>query len=129
MQLLMKEMNARRGAPGFLIDGFPRTMEQALVFERTVGLCSFVLYFDASHETLIKRLLKRGESSGRADDNLESIKKRLETFSASSLPVIKHFDKDHRVRKVLLLLSYKRLTQNVLLKRSQKQRCHVLNRL
>jgi adenylate kinase family enzyme len=101
MQLLMNEMNAKRGAPGFLIDGFPRTMEQALVFERTVGQCTFVLYFNASHETLIKRLLKRGESSGRADDNLESIKKRLETFSASSLPVINHFEKDDRVRKVL----------------------------
>ena len=100
MKLLKNEMNQRRGGPGFLIDGFPRTMEQALVFERKIGKCSFVLYFNAKHETLIKRLLKRGESSGRADDNLESIKKRLETFSASSFPVIKYFQRDHRVREV-----------------------------
>jgi adenylate kinase family enzyme len=39
-----------------------------------------ILYFTCSEETLQKRLLKRGETSGRSDDNLESIKKRFNTF-------------------------------------------------
>ena len=105
MQLLKDEMKSRKGGPGYLIDGFPRTMEQALVFERNVGICSFVLYFNASHETLINRLMNRGKTSGRSDDNLDSIKKRLEAFTASSLPVIKHFEKDQRVRNVMFYTS------------------------
>ena len=106
MKLLKNAMEQHRGAPGFLIDGFPRTLEQAFVFERTIGKCSFVLFFDASHETLIQRLLKRGQTSGRADDNLESIKKRLTTFTDSSLPVVQFFEKDDRVRKVMFLFYF-----------------------
>ena len=100
MQLLKTEMEARKGAPGFLIDGFPRTIEQAHLFESEIGKCSFVLYFKASNETLTDRLLKRGETSGRADDNLESIKKRLVTFSEASMPVVSYYEKTGRVRTV-----------------------------
>lgn len=65
-----------------------------------MGKAKFVLFFDASEECLTERLLKRGETSGRADDNLESIKKRLETFRSVSVPVIKHFEQDSRVRTI-----------------------------
>jgi adenylate kinase family enzyme len=59
------------------------------------------LFFDAPNETLTTRLLKRGETSGRTDDNLESIKKRLDTFKEASLPVVNYFEKDGRVKRVL----------------------------
>ncbi|KAJ3117070.1 hypothetical protein HDU96_007988 [Phlyctochytrium bullatum] len=102
LKLLVVAMKERRGKhPGFLIDGFPRNMEQAIEFEKTVGRCKFVLFFDAPNDVLTARLLKRGETSGRADDNLESIKKRLDTFQEASLPVISHFEKDGRVRRIL----------------------------
>ncbi|KAJ3288454.1 hypothetical protein HK104_008172, partial [Borealophlyctis nickersoniae] len=98
MRLLSSAMEEKRGAPGFLIDGFPRTMEQATLFEQTIGRCTFVLFFDCPNEILTQRLLKRGETSGRADDNLESIQKRLKTFEEASMPVIEHFKKDGRVK-------------------------------
>ncbi|KAJ3038851.1 hypothetical protein HDV00_000257 [Rhizophlyctis rosea] len=101
MDLLKAAMEERRGSPGFLIDGFPRTMEQAELFENTIGRCTFVLFFDCPHDILTQRLLKRGETSGRADDNLESIGKRLKTFDEMSMPVVEHFGKDGRVKKVL----------------------------
>ena len=44
--------------------------------------------FQLSNETMTKRLLKRAETSGRADDNMETIKKRLNTFHQHSEPVI-----------------------------------------
>lgn len=47
-----------------------------------------------------KRLLKRGETSGRADDNIESIKKRFRTFVETSMPVVDEFDKQGKVVKV-----------------------------
>jgi hypothetical protein len=49
---------------------------------------------------MLKRLLKRGETSGRVDDNMESIKKRFETFKITSFPVIQHFERLGKVRRV-----------------------------
>ncbi|KAI8922607.1 adenylate kinase-domain-containing protein [Entophlyctis helioformis] len=100
MDLLLSAMEAQRGCPGYLVDGFPRTIEQAHLFESKIGRCTFVLYFEASNEVLTGRLLKRGETSGRADDNIESIKKRLVTFEEASMPVINYYDRTGRVRKV-----------------------------
>jgi UMP-CMP kinase len=47
-----------------------------------------------------KRLLHRGETSGRADDNAESIKKRFKTFIETSMPVVDEFEKQGKVVKV-----------------------------
>ena len=47
-----------------------------------------------------KRLLQRGETSGRADDNIESIKKRFRTFVETSMPVVNEFESQDRVVKV-----------------------------
>ena len=49
---------------------------------------------------MLKRLLKRGESSGRADDNLESIKKRFQTFQSTTMPVLSHYEKIGKVIRV-----------------------------
>ena len=60
-----------------------------------------MLYYECTEEEMLKRLLKRGETSGRVDDNLESIKKRFKTFEDTSFPVIEDFDKVGKVGKVL----------------------------
>ncbi|KAF2630841.1 UMP-CMP kinase-like protein [Macroventuria anomochaeta] len=84
----------------FLIDGFPRKLDQAHAFERSVVPSKFTLFFDASEEVMLERLLRRGETSGRADDNIESIKKRFKTFVDTSMPVVDEFEKQGRVVKV-----------------------------
>jgi UMP-CMP kinase len=84
----------------FLIDGFPRKMDQALKFEETVCPSKFVLFYDCPEEEMQKRLLKRGETSGRSDDNAESIKKRFKTFVETSMPVVDYFEKEGRVVKI-----------------------------
>jgi len=76
---------------GFLIDGYPREVEQAIRFEADICPAACVIYFDATDATMTARLLDRGKSSGRSDDNEETIKKRLDTFHAHSDPIIKHF--------------------------------------
>ena len=85
----------------FLIDGFPRKMDQALKFEETVCPSKFVLFYDCPEEEMQKRLLKRGETSGRSDDNAESIKKRFKTFVETSMPVVDFFQKQDRVIKIV----------------------------
>jgi adenylate kinase len=76
---------------GFLIDGYPRELEQGLTFEKQIAECSVILNFDVSPITMTQRLLHRAQTSGRVDDNEDTIKKRLDTFTKHSKPVIEHF--------------------------------------
>lgn len=78
-------------AKGFLIDGYPREVEQGIDFENKIAPCTLILYYDCKDETMTQRLIGRGLSSGRVDDNLETIKKRLDTFHLHSKPVMAHY--------------------------------------
>jgi len=88
------------GKGRFLIDGFPRKMDQALKFEEDVCTSSLVLFYTTDEETMLKRLLKRGETSGRDDDNIESIKKRFVTYRDTTMPVIEHYQKQAKVAEI-----------------------------
>ncbi|KAG6453999.1 hypothetical protein O3G_MSEX008440 [Manduca sexta] len=81
LDLLKEAMLARaEEAKGFLIDGYPREKSQGIAFEQAIAPVTVIIYFEASSETLTKRLLGRAASSGRADDNEDTIKLRLKTF-------------------------------------------------
>lgn len=69
------------GKGRFLIDGFPRKLDQSHKFEEDVCPAQMVLFLTCSEDVLLKRLLHRGETSGRTDDNIESIKKRFRMLS------------------------------------------------
>ncbi|KAJ5247053.1 adenylate kinase [Penicillium chermesinum] len=84
----------------FLIDGFPRKLDQAVFFEATVAPSELVLFLDCPEEVMEKRLLKRGETSGRDDDNAESIRKRFRVFVETSMPVVDDYEKKGKVVKV-----------------------------
>ncbi|KAL2694163.1 hypothetical protein Neosp_000737 [[Neocosmospora] mangrovei] len=84
----------------FLIDGFPRKMDQAVKFEESVCPAKLVLFFDCPEDVMEKRILERGKTSGRSDDNAESIRKRFRTFIETSMPVVDHFDKEGKVVKL-----------------------------
>lgn len=84
----------------FLIDGFPRKLDQAVFFEATVCPSELVLFLDCPEAVMETRLLKRGETSGRDDDNAESIRKRFRTFVETSMPVVDDFEKKGKVVRV-----------------------------
>ena len=78
----------------YLIDGFPRGQENLDVWnEEMKDKCDLelIFFFDLDEETMRKRLLKRGETSGRSDDNSESIVKRFKTFQDESAPLLDQF--------------------------------------
>ncbi|XP_015222435.1 adenylate kinase isoenzyme 5 isoform X2 [Lepisosteus oculatus] len=85
---------------GFLIDGYPREVKQGEEFEKKIGPPTLLLYVDAGADTMVKRLLKRGETSGRVDDNEETIKKRLDTYYKATEPVIAFYEGRGIVRKI-----------------------------
>uniref|UniRef100_A0A2C9JDT6 adenylate kinase n=1 Tax=Biomphalaria glabrata TaxID=6526 RepID=A0A2C9JDT6_BIOGL len=99
---LLKEAMLKKvvSSKGFLIDGYPRELEQGVRFEQEICAPQFVLYFDVSDETMTKRLLGRAETSGRADDNAETIKQRLVTFHDVTTPVIDYYTKQQKVVQV-----------------------------
>jgi UMP-CMP kinase len=84
----------------FLIDGFPRKLDQAVFFEDTVCPSEMTLFLDCPEEVMEKRLLKRGETSGRDDDNAESIRKRFRVFVETSMPVVRAFEEQQKVLSV-----------------------------
>lgn len=85
---------------GILVDGFPRELTQAGQFEKDVSDFEFVLFFDCPEEELERRLLSRGETSGRTDDNLESIRKRFRTFRETCYPVIQYYEAKGKVHRI-----------------------------
>ena len=93
----------QQGRRLFLVDGFPRALEQVEAWDDAVAskrgvAVPFVLFFDCPFSVLEQRLIQRGVSSGRADDNAEAIQKRFVTFDTESRPVVRHFAAEGRVR-------------------------------
>ncbi|XP_074654412.1 adenylate kinase isoenzyme 1-like isoform X2 [Tubulanus polymorphus] len=89
-----------KNCTGFLIDGYPREMDQGKRFEAEVAECSCVLYFEVSDDTMKQRLMNRAKTSGRADDNEQTIVKRLKTFNDVTTPVIDYYTQKGKVCKI-----------------------------
>ena len=84
-----------------LLDGFPRNKENLDCWNKNMGDVADVkgvLYFEVSDEEMKKRLLGRNE--GRADDNEETIAKRISTFNEETKPVIEAYEKEGKVIKI-----------------------------
>lgn len=97
---LLKKAIEGSNASGILIDGFPRQLDQAGAFEKDVSDFEFVLFFDCSEEEMEQRLLERGKTSGRNDDNIESIRKRFKTFLETSMPVVSYYEAKGKVHRI-----------------------------
>uniref|UniRef100_A0A1B6D931 adenylate kinase n=1 Tax=Clastoptera arizonana TaxID=38151 RepID=A0A1B6D931_9HEMI len=89
--LAEKMISSAKTSNGFLIDGYPREVIQGEEFEKHISPCDLVLYMKAKDNTLITRLLNRAKTSGRSDDNEETIAKRLKTFHDHNDPIIKAY--------------------------------------
>ncbi|KAG5840881.1 adenylate kinase 5, like [Anguilla anguilla] len=85
---------------GFLIDGYPRNITQGTEFVNEVAKPTILLYIDVKSDTMIKRLLNRGKTSGRVDDNLETIKNRVDLFYKATEPILDYYEDKGIVRKV-----------------------------
>jgi len=92
IDMLMKAIKTvDAGHNGVLLDGFPRTTAQAEALEQKLASSNkqtnVLIDLIVSEEELITRMLLRGEMTGRVDDSLETIKKRLQVYTELTLPV------------------------------------------
>jgi UMP-CMP kinase len=104
---LLKTAMEKSGSTKFLVDGFPRDMDNLKCWEKQMthrfsfyADVQFLLYLECPEDIMTARLLERGKTSGRNDDNLESIKKRLVTYVEQTKPIIDEFIARGKVRRV-----------------------------
>lgn len=100
--LLRKAMDSS-STDKFLVDGFPRDLMNLECWNKemeNVAEVLFLLFLDCPNEVVVERLLERGKTSGRTDDNAETIQKRLVTYENQTRPIIEHFRSLDKVRQV-----------------------------
>ena len=82
--------------PGFLLDGFPRTMHQVHFLDRHLAeqgnRLDAVVSLMVDPEVLVTRLLDRAAKEGRADDNEETIRRRMEVYAGQTAPLLFHYE-------------------------------------
>ncbi|AKE38374.1 Adenylate kinase [Corynebacterium camporealensis] len=90
-RMVEDRLNEDDAAEGFLLDGFPRTVEQAEILtdllEKKGLKLDGVLNFEVSEDVVVERMLARG----RADDNEETIRTRLGVYRDETFPLIQHY--------------------------------------
>jgi adenylate kinase len=100
--MISSALDAHPNAKGFLFDGFPRTPAQAEALDKLLELkktsITAMLALNVSEEELVKRLMKRGETSGRSDDTNENvIRARITEYRNKTAVVADYYDQFDKV--------------------------------
>ena len=102
---------------GFLFDGFPRNKKQAELLDHLMVsinekiLC--VILLNVNEDVLKERIMNRSTTEGRSDDNLETLSKRLHTYSSETEPLIEYYSSQNLVRKVLVTGAISDINQGI----------------
>ena len=94
--ILQEVIQSRLSKPdcknGFILDGFPRTISQAIDLENIMQESSldldFAINLEAEENELVERLIKRGKDSGRSDDKIDIIRKRQKIYWEETAPLL-----------------------------------------
>ena len=100
--MISSALDSNPDAVGFLFDGFPRTSNQAEALDNLLEQKNYsikvMLALDVSEQELVKRLVKRGETSGRPDDSNEQvIRTRIQEYHKKTSPVADYYKKQNKV--------------------------------
>ena len=97
MSMIKKRIVKSECKNGFILDGFPRTLKQAIELDKVLESLKLnidkVIEINVDEELLLKRIIKRVSESKttRNDDNSETLKKRIQVYKNDTLPVIKYY--------------------------------------
>lgn len=98
--MIRKKLEENQEGAGFIFDGFPRTVEQARELRKVLTdldeRVSRMISLTVPSEELVKRLVKRGQETGRSDDNEETINNRINVYKKQTLPVAYYYEKMHK---------------------------------
>ena len=118
IELIRKRLIEHSSSYGFIFDGFPRTIEQAealdnLLAEQNESI-STMLSMVVPEEELVTRLIQRGKDSGRADDNEETIRKRIKEYENKTLPVAGYYKGQGKLEEVNGMGSIDEITARII---------------
>lgn len=100
---LLKDAMEDSDTENFLIDGFPRDLDNLECWNNLMSdfaETQFLLFLDCPNDVMVARLMERGKTSGRNDDNMETIKKRIVVYENMTKPIIEHFRKIDKVSQI-----------------------------
>jgi adenylate kinase len=94
--MIESKLEEKKGTAGFIFDGFPRTVPQAIALDELLAKyksgVAVMLSLEVAKDELIKRLLLRGETSGRADDlDVATIENRINVYNEKTAPIIDYY--------------------------------------
>lgn len=117
IDILASVFDSFTDSKGVIFDGFPRTIAQAEALKNMLIArkqdVSVMLDLDVPEEELMTRLIKRGKDSGRADDNEETIKKRLAVYHSQTAPLIDWYKKENKYQHINGLGSLEDISQEI----------------
>ena len=104
IDILASVFDSFKDSKGVIFDGFPRTIAQAEALKKMLAErgqdVSVMVDLDVPEEELMVRLIKRGKYSGRADDNEETIKKRLHVYHSQTAPLIDWYKNEKKYQHI-----------------------------
>jgi adenylate kinase len=102
--LIEEQLDLNPKAPGFIFDGFPRTIPQADALDASLARrgkkVDSVIRLKVDEEALLARVTKRFEAEGRADDNPEAFKKRLAAYNAQTAPLLPKYRAEGKLTEI-----------------------------
>ena len=104
IDILASVFDSFKDSKGVIFDGFPRTIAQAEALKKMLADrgqdVSVMVDLDVQEEEMMVRLIKRGKDSGRADDNEETIKKRLHVYHSQTAPLIDWYKNEKKYQHI-----------------------------
>ena len=104
IDILASVFDSFKDSKGVIFDGFPRTIAQAEALKKMLAErgqdVSVMLDLEVPEDELMVRLIKRGKDSGRADDNEETIKKRLHVYHSQASPLIDWYKNEKKYQHI-----------------------------
>ena len=104
IDILASVFDSFKESKGVIFDGFPRTIAQAEALKKMLAErgqdVSVMLDLEVPEDELMVRLIKRGKDSGRADDNEETIKKRLHVYHSQTSPLIDWYKNEKKYQHI-----------------------------
>ena len=118
IKMLESEVDKNKDSAGFLFDGFPRTLAQAIALddflESKNDKITATVALEADDNILVARLLERGKTSGRPDDqDEEKIRNRYDEYNQKTAPLMQYYDNQGKFHAVNGIGSVQEVTQRL----------------
>ena len=118
LEIISKQISTNVPNKGYLFDGFPRTIPQAVGFDTLLTEIghnlNVAINLTANEDELIKRILERGKISGRSDEALDIVKKRQKIYWKQTAPLIKYYQNKNILKNIDGIGGIEEITKRIL---------------